>query len=310
MKQTLSELRHSLASAFFFLFSFLFLSFFSSHAQQKKGVQAGLYTGAFFANNITAVLYDGYGYNLEGKKNNFEDSYMNRKINMEYGGGTGQPDRIAQELGLNSNEWVRITEEDMPVNMRYSTAFMIGLTVRYNVNETSALLFNLQSARISATGNFTIETTPSTNQSGVTWKSQNILNFPITGTEQRFVFQTGLQRYLSRNEIFNFFVEAGPLVNMVKMVNNRAIINNLQIDLTRYYDVTGIETYRARNMSAVDLGFFAGIGINLNTNTGWTVQLLYNPSYERIGIGENPGPFLQQSLGLRMYKAKWDDSKD
>lgn len=295
---------------FSFSFCFLIAPCSITLAQQKKGIQAGLYTGAFFANNITAVLYDGYGYNLEGKKNNFEDSYMNRKINMEYGGGTGQPDRIAQELGLNSNEWVRITEEDMPVNMRYATAFMIGLTVRYNVNETSALLFNLQTARISATGNFTIETTPSANPGGVSWKSQNILTFPITGTEQRFVFQAGLQRYLSRNEIFNFFVEAGPLVNMVKIVNNRAVINNLQIDLTRYYDVTGIEIYRARNLSAPDLGFFAGIGMNLNTNTGWTVQILYNPSYERIGIGENPGPFLQQSLGLRMYKSKWDDSRD
>lgn len=279
-------------------------------AQQKKGLQAGLYVGAFFANKATAVLYDGYGYDLEGKKNSFQDSYMNRKINIEYGGGNGQPDRIAQELGLNSNEWVRITEDDMPVNMQYTPAFMIGLSVRYNVNETNALLFNLQSARISATGNFTIETTPSTNQSGVTWKSQNIRTFQITGTEQRFELQTGLQRYLSHNEIFNFFVEAGPLFNMVKIVNNRAIINSLQIDLTRYYDVFGNETFRARNMTAIDFGFFAGIGVNLNTNTNWIVQFLYNPSYQRIGIGENPGPHLQHTLGLRMYRSNWDESGD
>lgn len=294
-----------------FTFCLLPFTFFSLslYSQQKKGTQIGLYTGAFFPNNSTATLYDGYGYNLDGKKNSFEDSYLNRKINYEYGGANGQPDRIAQELGLNSNEWIRITPKDMPVNMRYTPAFMFGMAVRYNLNETSSLLLNLQSARFSATGNFTIETTPSVNSGTNTWKSQNIRTFSIIGTEQRFMLQAGLQRFLSHNEIFNFFVEAGPVFNMVKIVKNQAIINNLQIDMMRYYDVLGNQVFQARNMTAVDFGFFAGAGINLNTNTGWIVQVLYNPSYERMGIGEKPGPFLQHALGLRMYKAKWEEGE-
>lgn len=295
----------------FFAICLLTLLTIPSHAQQKKGFKIGLYVGAFFANDITATLYDGYGYDLEGNKNNFENSYMNRKINYEYSGASGIPDRIAPELGLaNSNEWVRITEKDMPINMQYTTAFMIGLPVRYNLNKTSSLLFNLQTSRIAATGNFTIETIPSTNLSGNNWSSQNIRTFPIIGTEQRFAFHAGLQQYLTHNEIFNFFVEAGPVFNMIKVVNNKAIINNLQIDLTRYYDITDIEIFRARNMSAVDFGFFAGAGINLNTSSDWVVQVLYNPSLERIGIGENPGPHFQNSIGLRMYKAKWEETAE
>lgn len=293
-------------SFFCHLFALLPVICSSSFAQQKKGLQAGLYVGAFFANKSTATIYDGYGYDLDGKKNDFQNSALNRKVNYEYGGGNGQPDRIAPALSVGTNEWNRITEDDMPINMHYTPAFMIGLNCRYNMNESSALLFNLNTARISATGNFTIELTPSVNQGGSTWSSNNIQTFQITGTEQRFIFQAGLQRYLSQNEIFNFFVEAGPLLNMIKAVNNKAIINSLQIDLTRHYNELGMETFRARNMTAVSFGFFAGAGINLNTGSDWIIQVLYNPSFERIGIGENPGPFLQNTLGLRMYKAKGD----
>ncbi len=273
-------------------------------SQQTKGFKFGILAGAYFANNNTARIYDGYGYSSDKVKNNFETSSLNRKINFEYGGGNGQPDRIAKELAVGTNEWIRITEKDMPINMHYTPAFLIGFLGRYNLNENSSVLFNFHTARISATGNFTIETIPSTNPSGVTWKTENIRTFLITGTEQRFSIQTGLQRYLSRNEIFNFFVEAGPVFNMVKAVNNKAIINSLQVDLTRQYNEYGNEIFRARNMTGVDFGFFAGIGINLNTGSDWGVQILYNPAYERIGIGENPGPFVQHSIGVRMYKAK------
>lgn len=281
----------------------------NTFSQQKKGFQVGLYTGAFFASNATAIIYDGYGYDLEGQRNDFENSFLNRKINYEYGGANGQPDRIAQALNLNSNEWVRITEKDMPINMRYAPAFLLGLAMRYNANKSSTLLVNLQAAKINTGGNFTIETTPSVNSGTNTWQSKNIQTFDITGTEQRFMLQAGYQRFLSQNEIFNFFFEAGPLMNMIKVVNNKATINSLQIDLTKYYDVQGNMIYQARNLSAVDLGFFAGFGMNLNTGTGWIIQVLYNPSIERIGIGENPGPYPQHAIGLRMYKENWGEGK-
>ncbi len=292
----------------FFLFSILsfqFSVFNLSFSQQKRGFQAGLYAGAYFANQTTAVLYDGYGYDLGGIKNNFDNSWLVRKINYEYGGGNYQPDRIAPALGLaNSNEWKRITPENMPINMRYTPAFAIGLNARYNVNKKSSLLFNFNTMRLSCTGNFTIEVTPSANQAGNTWATQTIRTFPILGKEQRFAFQIGLQQFFTENKIFNFFAEAGPSLNYVKFVNNHVVINTLDIDLTTQYDVAGNRIFRARNMTSVDFGFFAGVGLNLNTQSNWMVQMVYNPSLERFGIGENPGPFFQNNIGLRMFKMK------
>src|ERR1044072_765972 len=72
---------------------------------KTKGLNLGLYLGTYFANKYTATLYDGYGFDVDGNRNSFENSFMYNKIILEYGGGYGQPDLIAQALGVQHGEW-------------------------------------------------------------------------------------------------------------------------------------------------------------------------------------------------------------
>ncbi|MFM7054087.1 MAG: hypothetical protein ACKOX7_05035, partial [Bacteroidota bacterium] len=51
----------------------------------RKGLAMGLYLGSYFPNKYPASLYDGYGYDLEGNKRDFQNSWMYNKIMNQYG---------------------------------------------------------------------------------------------------------------------------------------------------------------------------------------------------------------------------------
>ncbi len=269
------------------------------HHTNGKGFQTGLFLGSLFANKYTANLYDGYGYDNNGVKNDFLNSFMYQKIIMEYGGGNGQTDQIAQQLNVNPGDWA-FDKTDMPINMKYNPSFVIGLQGRWQNSKKTGVLLNINAAKLSLNGNFTIQIlTPPIGP--VQPNFQNIQIFSIRGAEQRIDIQAGLQRILGEDEIFGVIIEGGPLLNMVKFTSNKIIINNLNIDLMTFYDQYGYQFYKAKNLTGVDFGAFAGIGVNINTNANWKLQAIYNPSYEKIDIGENPKPKLQHALGIRVY---------
>jgi hypothetical protein len=288
-----------------------FLICVSSFAQQEeestkprrhpngKGFQTGFFLGSLFANKYTAHLYDGYGYNTNGEKNDFLNSFMYQKIVTEYGGGNGQPDQIAQALNVNPGDWA-FDKTDMPINMKYNPSFLIGLQARWQMSKKAAVMININAAKLTLNGNFTIQIlTPPIGP--VQPNFQNFQIFSITGAEQRIVIQAGMQRILGDDEVFGFIVEGGPLMNMVKFSRNQITINNLNIDLMTFYNQYGYEIYKAKNLTGVDFGAFAGLGVDVSTNARWKLQAIYNPSYERIGLGENPRPKIQHAVGVRVY---------
>ena len=182
-----------------------FISSFSSIAQEnneegtqeeaptgkKKRFQIGLYVGSYFANKYTSHVYDGYGYDLGGKPNNFENSFMNNKINIQYSGrSNGQPDYIAEALGVQPGDWFLLTESDMPVNMRYNVAFLVGGTGRLAVSDNGAILLNVNASKLSVSGNFTLSTKPNSNSNQL---QKTVHTFSIKGGEQRIMFQAGYQ---------------------------------------------------------------------------------------------------------------------
>lgn len=293
-------------------FIFCFFPFFACFAQDdegdssvvrrhtdSKGLQSGIYVGFLFPNKSTASLYDGYGYDLNGDKNNFLNSFMYQKIIMEYGGGNGQTDQIAQTLNINPGDWA-FDQTDMPINMRYSSALTVGLQARWKVSKQTSVLLNVHAAKLTVNGNFTIQIlTPPIGpvQPGY----QNFKIFSIVGGEQRMSFFTGLQRIFGQDEIIGFLLEGGITFNMVKFYRNEAIVNNLRMDLMTFYNQYGNEVYRAKNLTGVSFGAFAGTGININTNSNWIMQFVYTPMYGNVNLGNNKKLSLQHNLGLRMY---------
>lgn len=265
---------------------------------KKKGFHIGMIVGAYFANQGTAKLYDGYGFDADNNRNSFENSFMYNKIVMQYGGGYGQPDQIATALGVQHGEW-SFGESDMPVNMRYQPAFLFGLQCRYSVDPRNAVLLNVNAVQLNVNGNFTIETTPPT---GSTQVNQAVKTFAIRGTEQRLIFQVAYQRILGDiTKKANFFVEGGMNITMSKFGKNQILINGLLIDLTSYYYQPGYNAYYVQKLIGTGFGAFAGLGINLNANPKFRAQFVYNPSYENIKLGIGTSLKLQNAVGLRFY---------
>jgi hypothetical protein len=267
-------------------------------AAVQKGFQVGLYVGSYFANNYTASLHDGYGLDFDGMRNNFENSYMYNKIVLQYGGGySGQPDLIAQELNVMHGDW-SFQESDMPAYMRYQPAFLIGFQGRYSVDHKNVILLNLNASKLTANGSFTITTIP---QYVPGQNAQTIRTFKIKGMEQRLLFQLGYQHLFGESDKINFLLEGGINVTMAKLDKNQIQINNLTIDLTSPYYIPGYNAYSVVRRVGTGFGAFGGMGVNLNASDAFIIQLVYNPTYEGINLGQNKKLKLQNAVGLRAY---------
>jgi hypothetical protein len=264
---------------------------------RKKAFTLGIYMGAYFANKYTADAYDGYGFDINGKRNDFFNSYMYQKIVMQYGGGYGNTDLIANALNVNHSDW-SFSETDMPVNMHYTPAFLFGLNCRYSVDGTNGIAFNLNVAKVSAVGNFTIQTIPPT---GSTQINNSVRTFGIRGEEQRLMIQLGYNRVFGDNEKVNFFGEAGMNMTYSQFNKNAIQVGDLTIDLLEFYDYNGVQVGYYKLPRGMGLGAYAGLGLNLTMSEKFLVQIMYSPSYEGIAIGDNTRLKLQNSIGLRAY---------
>lgn len=270
-------------------------------SKTRKGFHMGLMAGTLFANKYTANLYDGYGYDFNSNKNDFANSWIYRKIVIEYGGGNGTPDRITPAAGyVNRSDWT-FTQTDMPIELKYNIALALGFHSRYCFNNKDAIVLNVNATKLTINGSFTLTSTvPPFGNTPPGWVS--LKTFSILGVEQRLMFQMGYQRILGdEDNPLNCFIEGGAVITMVKFYKNQILINSLQIDLPTQYNNVGYITYQAKNLTGVGFGAFAGFGINMNASAKWTLQLVYNPSYENINIGPNPKLTLQHVVGFRGY---------
>jgi hypothetical protein len=266
-----------------------------------RGFHIGLQAGTMFANKYNTNLYNGYGLDVNGNQNTFLNSFLYQQIVNNYGGGNGLTDQIAIALKVNPGQW-SFDESCMPINLRYNISLQVGLNTRYCFDNKTSVILNVNATKLTVNGNFNIYTSGTTNSSTSGFQgAQNIQTFVITGGEQRLISQLGVQRVLGDNDKLNFFVEGGIDVTLAKFLKNQAIINNLTIDLTPAYTLPGYGAVRQHNLIGFGLGAFAGLGINLTLSSKYTIQLVYNPSYDKINIGAAAKYTMQNSVGIRAY---------
>ena len=268
--------------------------------QKQKKILIGMYVGAYFANKYSASTYNGYGFDYDRNRNNFTNSLMNQKINMQYGGRYGQPDQIAAALGVDPGQWT-FNESDMPQNMHYTPAIMVGFNFRHAVNKSSAILFNINGSKVNVEGNFTMTLLKPQNPNPA-FNNANVQSFAIRGREQRLIFQLGFQKLLGDDDKLKFFVEAGFNGTLAKVDRSMIYINGLTINLLDYYNQT---LYPApapnRTLIGFGVGAYGGLGLNVDINPKFLIQLMYSPSYEKVNIGTNPTLNMQNGVFFRAY---------
>lgn len=268
-------------------------------SRKKSKFLTGIYVGSYFANKYSASTYNGYGFDIDGNRNTFLNSFMYQKIKNEYGGGYGQRDLIADAIGIDQYQW-DFNESDMPFNMRYTPAVLVGANFKIPLSSKSAVLVNISGTKLNIEGNFTMTLLKPANPNPAI--NTNIKTFTIKGGEQRLLFQLGYQHLFGEDAKFNFLLEGGLIGTLTKFDRNYIYINDLQIDLTYYVNQTiNPAPYPTRVPVGFGIGAFAGMGANIDVSSKFNVQLLYSPTYEKINIGTNPKLKLQHAIGLRFY---------
>lgn len=273
-------------------------------SSKRSKLRVGLYVGTMFPAGSSASFYDGWGYDMYGNRNDFSNSFMNRSINYSYGGNfSGQHDYVADALGVSHGDWT-FDESDMPSDLKYSIAFVLGAHAGFSIDGKNSIVFNFSSAKLIVNGAFTItvvNTSPQPQQPGY----QDIRTFGIEGSEQRSVFQLGYQRVFGEEGGFNFFAEGGAVCTVSKFLKNQIAINSLVIDLGSYYSQPQYGEFRKENLSGTGFGAWAGCGFTTGSDARTILQFVYNPSLEVIAIGQNPPLSLQHYIGLRFYYNLW-----
>jgi hypothetical protein len=270
----------------------------SSKPRKEKGFQVGFFAGTYFANKYTSGLYDGYGLDANGNKNDFAHSAMYTQIVLINGGYySSQPDRIAQYLGVQHGEWF-FTQDDMPVNLKYQIAFMVGVNLRYSFNAKSAIILNANTSKLLVNGDFTIVTQTLNNGNA---QPQQVKTFSLAGGEQRLLMQLGYQHILGGDDKMNLFIEGGANVTMAKVIKNQINVNGFVMDLTYMYSYPGYAGLRSKYLYGVGVGAFAGIGANISVGSKWTMQFVYQPTYEMVKLGPDPKLKLNHAFGVRGY---------
>lgn len=265
--------------------------------RKEKGFQAGFFAGTYLANKYTSTLYDGYGLDVNGNKNTFYNSALYTQIVVVNGGYNGQPDRIAEALGVQHGEW-SFSESDMPVNLKYAIAFMAGGSLRYQINEQSSFLLNANTSKLTVNGEFTIVTQTISNGS---LQPQQIRTCALAGSEQRVLLQFGYQHMLNEDAKVSPFMEYGLNVTMSKFIRNLANVNGLLLDLSYNYLYPRGSAERSQYLSGVGLGAYAVLGINFNLGSRWLMQFAYSPTYEQIKLGADPKRKVNHAFGVRGY---------
>lgn len=267
---------------------------------RKSKFLTGFYVGSLFPNKYSAQIYNGYGFDLAGSQNTFSNSLMYQKIINEYGGGYNQFDYVAQALGVEHNQW-NFDESDMPVNMHYNVAIMVGFNFKIPVNRKNAFIININASKLGIEGNFTMSILKPQIQPQTPGSNNNTRTFAILGREQRALFELGYQHLFGDDEKLNFLTELGFVGTLAKYEKNWIYINNLQIDLTSYWNNAINTAAPAYRPVGFGVGAFASVGINANINPRITFQILYTLSHEKINLGINPRLKLQNALGIRVY---------
>jgi len=265
-----------------------------------KGLYVALNLGYYFANNNSAFIYGGYGYQRDGVINDFANAWLNRSIQ----GNSEAIRNTSTALGLTEGEWA-FTEDDMPGVMQYSGSFMYGGHLRYMFNADFGVYVEINGTNPVTIGEFTIEDrTSGAGQPG----NLGIRRFGIRGEEQRLMINLGLHRVLLREKferegrptsILPYF-DIGVNFTFAKFEENfYSLDDGVVRDLTVFFNRQNQPVDQANLLTGAGYGGFVGAGGQITLGNKFILNIGYNASFEQIRLGDVNERGLQSQIILK-----------
>lgn len=265
-----------------------------------RGLYVALNLGYYFANNNSAYIYGGYGYQRDGTINDFANAWLNRSIQ-------GNPEfrrQTSEALGLADGEWA-FTEDDMPGLMQFSGSFMYGGHLRYMFNADFGVYGEINGTNPVTVGEFTIQTfSPSPDPT----QNQRLRRFGIRGEEQRLILNFGLHRVLFREQFEEQgrsttilpYVDVGINFTFTKFERNfYSLDDGVVQDLTLFFNQQSQFVDQANLLTGAGFGGFASVGGQITLGSKFIIDIGYNASFEQIKLGEVNERGLQSQIVLK-----------
>jgi hypothetical protein len=231
----------------------------------------GMNLGSYFAFQGTANYYNGSGqYGLE------------QLINSSY-----QYNKIRQDLTYD------FQLHELPQNMRYNPAMMLGFFGKLQFNKIWGLIGEFNYVRLRTEDQFTLLLDRYSSIQG-----DNIERYAIRGEEERIDLRIGIQiNRPSRHFYIHPFVEAGLGITDTEVKRNTASIAGQSYRLNRPANPRNTLYERDYGMS---VGGYASMGVKMEVNPHFHLTLAYSGQHTKINLGDNDTFGWQHSLFIRL----------
>ncbi|MEM9053216.1 MAG: hypothetical protein AAGC47_14275 [Bacteroidota bacterium] len=265
-----------------------------------KGLYIGLNLGYYFANNNSAYIYGGYGYQRDGQINDFANAWLNQSLQ-------GNPERVRQTstaLGLAEGEWA-FTEDDMPGVMQFSGSFMWAGHLRYMFNADFGMYAEVGGTNPVTVGEFTIQTFGASSDPT---QNQPLRTFGIRGEEQRLLVNMGLHRVLLRESLEKAgkstallpYIDVGLNFTFTQFEENFYSLDDGRVqDLTVFFNQQNQFVDQANLLTGSGFGGFVAVGGQITLGSKFTLNVGYNASFEQVRLGEVNERGIQSQIVLK-----------
>jgi len=177
------------------------------------GWYVGLDFGLYLANKSTAMYFNGSESNENKISYVLKNKYWYEDISREL--------NLADTIILN----------ELPSNMKYSSAVTLGFYAKNQFNKTTNVFFQFNYTKLVASDFFSVEIDPAFNY----LTEPDIRLYSIYGSEIRYNIDIGLSKTFGHKEKLKYFAEAGLNINNTKVVESKIQIESLEYSLVNIY---------------------------------------------------------------------------
>jgi hypothetical protein len=230
----------------------------------KKGFMFGVNIGYMLPNDDAARFYDG-----TPKEAGFLDLHLQIPFVR---------DQVFNELGPSVSAYQLV---EYPLEMRYNDVLAIGGHLRYQFNWYSALVADVNFARLRAVDAFVLAYDDDNGS------SQSIFqNFEILGEEDRLNLSMGYHVALADPGPGSMHFEFGPMLTSVRVRRNQISIGSRTYNILRAQTVgNGNQLLNNQIPTITSLGGYAQLGANLEFDK-FTLDLAWRSSMEKVELYE------------------------
>ncbi len=263
------------------------IGFFSFQLSGQEDTAApslfgGMNLGAFRSSDATAKYYDGsaqYGLEYMFGSNFFRAEYFDRYFNNN--------DHTLGEL---------------PENMQYRIAWLIGGHAGVRFNSRISVLLDLDFIQLRLSDVFTVNVIQFTGNA--IDNNTNIQRVGIEGRERRMNINLGVGFDIAKMGLSTFYVETKAHFNSIQFEESYMVLGDKKLPLPRVpVDVNGQPLPNTANLnpSGIGYGIIGGLGIKRTLNEKLSADIGYNAFMTNNQLTESyAGWGLQHTLYLRI----------